>query len=228
LPTVLAIAPGTPKSIEGRTLLADRLAVELRADPRDAVEHGADHVYDLLVLSGMTVDEQQRVAARFQQNRRWRLVPILYLQPEASPGIAIPAGYRPEIDSLARGAIDSPLVQRRMRAMARDGTSDAELVVAGAYELDPLRGRLRLGGHEVSLTDREAEILALLLSRPNRTVSASEIIERGWGTEADDRYLQILRRHVSNIRRKLDRTPAARSVRTVRGSGYRFDVRLAS
>ena len=45
--------------------------------------------------------------------------------------------------------------------------------------------------------------------------------------EADARYLQILRRHVSNIRRKLQRTAAARSVRTVRGSGYRFDVKLA-
>ncbi|MCZ2109328.1 MAG: winged helix-turn-helix domain-containing protein [Dehalococcoidia bacterium] len=227
MPTVLAIAPGTPPALEGRNLLADGLVVELRSNLREAIAHSTGHVCDLLVLSGMTVDEQQSVAARFQQDRRWRLVPVLYLQLESSPGIAIPSGYRPEIDSLARGAIDSPAVLRRMRAMARDGTSSAELVVAGACELDPLRGRLRFAGHEVSLTDREAEILALLLSHPNRTVSASEIIERGWGTEADDRYLQILRRHVSNIRRKLDQTPAARSVRTVRGSGYRFDIRLA-
>ena len=228
MPTVLAIAPGVPRAMEGRTLMSERLIVELRANPRDALEHSAEHVYDLLVLSEMTVDEQQRVAASFQQNRRWRLVPVLYLQAEQTPGIAIPAGYRPEIDSIARGAIDSAAVQRRMRDMARDGIGDAELIVAGEFELDPVRGRLRLDGHEVTLTDREAEILALLLSHPNRTVSAREIIERGWGADADDRYLQILRRHVSNIRRKLDCTPAARSVRTIRGSGYRFDVRLAS
>lgn len=59
-------------------------------------------------------------------------------------------------------------------------------------------------------------------------MTAQEIIERGWGTEADARYLQILRRHVSNIRRKLHATEAARSVRTIRGSGYRFDIKLAS
>jgi DNA-binding response OmpR family regulator len=89
-----------------------------------------------------------------------------------------------------------------------------------------VRGRLRLAELEIELTERECEILAILLSQPNRTVAASEIIERGWGTDADARYLQILRRHVSNIRRKLQRTAAARSVKTVRGSGYRFDVKL--
>ena len=87
--------------------------------------------------------------------------------------------------------------------------------------------RLRCGRGEIELTDREAEILSILLGQPDRTVSAQEIIERGWGTEADARYLQILRRHVSNIRRKLVATDAARSVRTVRGAGYRFDTRMA-
>lgn len=115
-----------------------------------------------------------------------------------------------------------------MVELAREGIGDAELVIAGPYELDPLRGKLRLAELEVSLTEREAEILAILLGQPNRTVSAAEIIERGWGTEADSRYLQILRRHVSNIRRKLQRTTAARSVRTVRGAGYRFEVKMAS
>lgn len=228
MPTVLAIAPGLSPAIEGRSLLDGGLVVELCADARTPLDRAASQVYDLLVLAEMDVDDQQRIASAFQQHRRWRLVPVLYVQPESARGIAIPAGYRPEADSLARGTLESPAVQRRIRAMAHDGVSDAELVVAGAFELDPIRGLLRLGGLEVTLTEREAEIVAMLLARPNRTVSASEIIERGWGMDVDDRYLQILRRHVSNIRRKLDLTPAARSVRTVRGSGYRFDVRLAS
>lgn len=227
MPTVLAIAPGLSPSMEGRSLIDGRLTVELCNDPRAPLARAASHVYDLLVLADMGVDEQQRIASRFQQHRRWRLVPILYVQPDASRGISIPAGYRPEVDGLARGGIESAPVQRKIRAMAREGVSDAEMVVAGAFELDPIRCLLRLGASEVALTEREAEILAMLLAQPNRTVRASEIIERGWGMDADDRYLQILRRHVSNIRRKLEQTPAERSVRTVRGAGYRFDVRLA-
>jgi DNA-binding response OmpR family regulator len=100
-------------------------------------------------------------------------------------------------------------------------------VVAGPFELDPVHGRLSMLESNVTLTSREAEIVAILLSQPNRTVSAVEIIERGWGTSADERHLQILRRHVSNIRQKLETELKTQAVRTIRGTGYRFDLRDA-
>lgn len=228
MPTVLAIDPSTPRSLLGLSLLSDRLTIEIAANPDSHLERASLETYDLLVLAGSSVDEQQEVVSAFHAHRRWRLVPVLYVSEPNTPGLAIPGTFRPEIDGLVRGLLNSLPVQKKMVELAREGVSGADMVVAGPYELDPIRGKLRLAELEISLTDREAEILAILLAHPNRTVSASEIIERGWGTEADPRYLQILRRHVSNIRRKLERTAAARSVRTVRGSGYRFDVKLAS
>ncbi|MEP7216231.1 MAG: winged helix-turn-helix domain-containing protein [Anaerolineaceae bacterium] len=228
MPNVLAIAPGTPPALEGRTLLGESLSIELRADPERAIAEAATSVYDLLVLVGMSVDQQHEVATRLQCHRRWRLVPVLYVLDERLAGISVPASYRPEMDGMARGLLDSVAVQRRIRSLAREGVAEADLVVAGPFELDPIHGRLRCGEVEISFTDREAEILLILLSQPNRTVTAEEIIERGWGMDADSRYLQILRRHVSNIRRKLHDTDAGRSVTTVRGAGYRFDLRLAS
>ncbi|MBA4181384.1 MAG: hypothetical protein C0506_12405 [Anaerolinea sp.] len=228
MPNVLAIAPGTPRAMEGRTLLSERLTIELAAKADSALAAAATSIYDLLVLVDMSVDEQQAVVSQFQQHRRWRLVPVLHVLGDSTAGVAIPGTYRPEIDGIVRGTLASPQVQRRILSLAREGVAEADLVVAGPYEFDPVRGRLRCAEGEVAFTDREADILAILLSQPNRTVSAGEIIERGWGTEADARYQQILRRHVSNIRRKLHATEAARSVRTVRGAGYRFEIKLAS
>ncbi|MBK6319029.1 MAG: winged helix-turn-helix domain-containing protein [Dehalococcoidia bacterium] len=227
MPTVLAIVSGAPRALEGRSLMGDQLTVEIAAEAGPWIARAGEDVFDLLVLCGMSVDDQQAIVNGFHANRRWRLVPVLYVANDDSPGLAIPGTFRPEIDGIARGRLETPQVQKRIVELARDGIGSAELVVAGPFELDPLRGKLRLADLEVTLTEREAEILAILLAQPNRTVSSTEIIERGWGTEADARYLQILRRHVSNIRRKLQRTAAARSVRTVRGSGYRFDVKLA-
>ncbi|MBK7725869.1 MAG: winged helix-turn-helix domain-containing protein [Dehalococcoidia bacterium] len=227
MPTVLAIVSGAPRALEGRSLMGDQLTVEIAAEAGPWIARAGEDVFDLLVLCGMSVDDQQAIVNGFHANRRWRLVPVLYVANDDSPGLAIPGTFRPEIDGIARGRLETPQVQKRIVELARDGIGSAELVVAGPFELDPLRGKLRLADLEVTLTEREAEILAILLAQPNRTVSSTEIIERGWGTGADARYLQILRRHVSNIRRKLQRTAAARSVRTVRGSGYRFDVKLA-
>ncbi|MCL4241935.1 MAG: winged helix-turn-helix domain-containing protein [Dehalococcoidia bacterium] len=227
MPKVLAISPGTPHALAGRGILGDRLTLEIANDPAVPLAVAATRVFDLLVLCDMSADEQQDIVTAFHTHRRWRLVPVLYALDPAAPGLAIPGTFRPEMDGIVRGTLESPGVQRRILSMARDGVAEAELVVAGPFELDPVRSVFRLPDLEVGLTEREAEILAILLAQPNRTISAAEIIERGWGTEANARYLQILRRHVSNIRRKLERTPAARSVRTVRGSGYRFDVKLA-
>jgi two-component system KDP operon response regulator KdpE len=214
--------------MQGKHLLGDRLVVEVRASVPLLAGEAGQRIYDLLVLSGMSVDEQQQTAAQFQEHRRWRLVPVLYLVDPSSRGLAVPGSYRPEMDGLVQGALGSPLVERRIRTLAREGTAGAELIVAGPFELDPVRARLRHRELEIALTEREAHILAILLTHPNRTVGADEIIARSWGAEADPRYLQILRRHVSNIRRKLNETPARRAVRTVRGSGYRFDTRAAS
>ncbi len=225
--TVLAIAPGAPAALEGRQVAGDGLRLDIVRAPGPALRRADQHVYDLLVLAGMGVDEQHDVATRFQQHRRWRLVPVLFVLPDGGTGIAVPGGYRPDIDGLVRGSLTSTTVLKRIQRMARDGAGAVEIVVAGAVELDPLRLKLRLRTTEVHLTEREADVLAILLTHPNRMVTASEIIQRGWGAGADSRHVQILRRHVSNIRRKLEGTPAARSVRTVRGSGYRFDVRLA-
>ncbi len=228
MPTVLAIAPTMPPALNGRSLFGDQFILEIAADATPYVAEAGTQVFDLLVLSGMDVDAQNEVVDAFHLHRRWRLVPVLYLLDPGTPGLAIPGAYRPEMDGLMRGTLETHDVQRRMVAMAREGVAEADMVVAGPYELDPVRSKLRLPNLEIDLTEREAEILSILLQHPNRTVSASEIIERGWGTEADARYLQILRRHVSNIRRKLEKTSASRSVRTVRGAGYRFDVKLAS
>lgn len=224
MPTVLMVAAGTPRALEGASMPGSQLRVELTASPARAVEMAHEKVYDLLVLAGLTVDEQAAVAGEIHSHRRWRLVPVLYVVDPATRGLAIPATFRPEMDGIVRGRPGDDEVQRRMGQLAREGTGEAELLVAGPFELDPVRSRLRVDGQEIDLTGRESEIVAMLLGQPGRMISAAEIIERGWGTEADARYLQILRRHVSNIRRKLDGTPASRSVRTVRGAGYRLEL----
>jgi DNA-binding response OmpR family regulator len=227
MPSVLAIVAGVPAALEGRTVRRDSISLELRGNVDLAIEATATSCFDLLVLAGMPVDEQQRGAAAIQQHRRWRVVPVLYVLGDESPGFAVPGSYRPELDSIIRGPFGSPRVDERIALMAREGVSTADVVIAGPYELDAVHGRLRRAARDVEVTGREAEILALLLANPDQTVSALEIIERAWGTHADDRHLQILRRHVSNIRRKLADGLNSDAVSTVRGTGYRFNLRTA-
>ena len=224
MPTVLAIVSSTPHALEGRSLLAPTLIVERYASPAMSLLDAPNLLYDLLVLAGYPMDEQQAIAEAFREHRRWRVVPVLYVVDVAANGFVIPGAYRPELDGIVRGNFGDAAVDTRIRSMAREGIAQSSLLVAGPFELDTTRRRLSTGDTEVLLTDRETEIMGILLEKANRTVLASEIIERSWGGQSDERYMQILRRHVSNIRRKIDGVfiyPA--DIRTVRGRGYRFE-----
>lgn len=224
MPSVLAIAPGAPPAYRNQKLLDDRYAIEIRQGAQPLHESDRRLAFDLLVLAGMSVDQQQWLATQLQEYHCWRLVPVLYVLAEGG-GLAVPGSYRPDLDGLVKGTLASVEVQRRIAAMACDGVASAELVVAGDFTLDPIRCLLRLADREIPLTERESDIMSVLLAQSGRTVSADELIERGWSTVADGRHLQILRRHVSNIRRKLDSTAAADAMQTVRGTGYRFETK---
>jgi DNA-binding response OmpR family regulator len=224
MPSILAIVNGTPPALEGASVSGPGLLVERRSSPRGALDTADSTLYDLLVLAGFPIETQQEIATTFQERHRWRLVPVLYVLDPAAPGLIIPASYRPELDGIVRGRFGDAAVEARIRQLAREGVASANFVVAGPFELDPVRGRLSCDDLAIELTEREAEIMAVLLERLNDTVSASEIIERSWGAVADDRHRQILRRHVSNIRRKLHARIGAAALQTVRGFGYRVNA----
>ncbi|MEZ5217837.1 MAG: winged helix-turn-helix domain-containing protein [Ilumatobacteraceae bacterium] len=57
--------------------------------------------------------------------------------------------------------------------------------------------------------------------RAGEVVSKSELIEHAWdfGYDGDPSVIEV---HISNIRRKVDRPFGTDTLKTVRGSGYRF------
>jgi DNA-binding response OmpR family regulator len=83
--------------------------------------------------------------------------------------------------------------------------------------LVPERFAVRTGRREIALSPSEFGVLALLMGEPGRTFSRSELVERGLGTSAAERTVDV---HVKELRRKLG--PHGLRIDTVRGSGYRY------
>lgn len=79
-------------------------------------------------------------------------------------------------------------------------------------------------GQTVELTDKEWEILSLLMKNRGKTFDVSQIYETIWG----ERFLQASSNtvmvHILNLRKKLEDDPANPAlIRTVWGKGYRID-----
>ena len=95
----------------------------------------------------------------------------------------------------------------------------------GPLVLDVLAGAVRRGHDEVHLTVTEYRLLCELASPPGRVLSRRALLERVWdrGFFGDERIVDV---HVRRLRTKIESSSSSPDlVVTVRGQGYRLDVR---
>jgi two-component system, OmpR family, response regulator MprA len=103
----------------------------------------------------------------------------------------------------------------RLRALLRRGRDPARLLAHGDLVLDTASRTARRGDRELRLSEREADLLELLLRNRRQVVSRQLALERVWGGAAATP--NVVDRYVSYLRRKLGDPPL---IETVRGSGF--------
>jgi len=105
-------------------------------------------------------------------------------------------------------------------AQARLSTGSGDVVVD--LQKRTVRIKCLAGGPSeiFDLTQKELEILALLVGCEKRPVARGVILERLWGEEAGEVYPNCLSKHIEMLRKKLG--PYGKRIRTVYGSGYMF------
>jgi two-component system, OmpR family, response regulator len=80
----------------------------------------------------------------------------------------------------------------------------------------------------VALSNAEFRLLSAFVDRPNRVLSRDQLIDltRAPGVEVNDRSIDL---GVSRLRQKLGDSPREpRLIRTLRGAGYLFDVKVSA
>lgn len=72
----------------------------------------------------------------------------------------------------------------------------------------------------LNLTQKEMEILALLVRNEKQVVPREAMLEKLWGCDATEVYSNCINKHIEILRKKLG--PFGRRIKTVYGSGYMF------
>ena len=102
------------------------------------------------------------------------------------------------------------------RTESREENSDYQL---GELFVSPKRHVVKVDGEEVSLTNKELELLCLLLEHQGMAMTRDAIMDGVWGQEfsRENRTLDV---HVRTLRTKLG--SAGHYIETVRGVGYKM------
>ena len=110
----------------------------------------------------------------------------------------------------------------RIRALLRRTETENGTLRCGILEVDPGQHIVRVRGQETILTQKEFEVLCLLLRNPGQVLSREQLIENVWGYAftGESRTVDV---HVRRLREKIEPSPSdPKYVHTKWGVGYYF------
>jgi two-component system response regulator MprA len=195
-----------------RTLSAEGYAVETAADGGAALAAVERSTPDLVVLDvGMPGVGGLSVSRRLRA--KGLAVPVLLLTARDSVPDRV-AGLDAGADDYLVKPFATEELLARVRALLRRGKTPEELLAFGDLTLDPATRSGQRGEIALTLSEREADLLALLLRNARRVVPREQAVAEIWQGDAS---ANVVDRYVSNLRRKLGEPSL---IETVRGVGF--------
>ena len=179
----------------------------------------AEHIPSLVLLDIMLPEEDGiSVLKKLRSSARTSKLPVIMLTAkgtEYDKVLGLDAGAD---DYLAKPFGMMELLSR-IRALLRRTEREVNIYRCGVLTVDQTRHTVTVNGREVVLTQKEFEVLCLLLKNRGQVLSRERLIEDVWGYAftGESRTVDV---HVRTLRQKLGEAGAY--IETVRGYGYKI------
>jgi len=195
-----------------RTLSAEGYVVETAADGGEALAAVERSAPDLLVLD-VAMPGVDGLAVSRRLRAKGLAVPVLLLTARDSVRDRV-AGLDAGADDYLVKPFATEELLARVRALLRRGKAPGEVLAFADLTLDSSTRAAHRAGRALTLSERESDLLALLLRNARRVVPREQAILEIWHGDAS---ANVVDRYVSNLRRKLGEPPL---IDTVRGVGF--------
>jgi DNA-binding response OmpR family regulator len=118
-----------------------------------------------------------------------------------------------------------PELLARVRAQLRRGTGEKPVqLVAADIVLDPSSRLVTKNGQSLDLTTKEYSLLEFFLRNPNRLLTRTMLEQHVWDYEFAGGS-NIIDVYIRRLREKIDTPRKGSIIQTIRGAGYRLDVK---
>ena len=131
-------------------------------------------------------------------------------------------GFDSGADDYMTKPIDTDELLARIRAISRrKGEVPIDEMKFGDLTLDLHTHDLCCSGREVHLSQKEYEVMRMLMSSTGRVISKHDLLTSIWGTEGDTSE-NSAEAYISFLRKKIDHVGSTARIETIRSVGYRF------
>ena len=213
--------------LERDYLEANGYEVEIAFDGKSGLDRALESDFDLVILDVMLPGIDGFEVCR--QIRKSKECPVLMVSAKKDEidkirGLGLGAD-----DYIAKPFSPSGLVARvtahisRYERLTSKGEEPVNYVInIGNLSIDKNARRVFINDEEVSLTNKEFDLLVFLASNPNVVFSKDTIFDKIWGLDAIGETSTVTV-HINRIREKIeDDSSNPQYIETVWGAGYRF------
>lgn len=202
-------------------LLEQKYMADVVYDGNDGLEYGLSGIYDLIILDIMLpYKDGFQVAYELRKNKID--TPILMLTakdtvPDKVAGLEMGAD-----DYMTKPFAPEELVARIKALSRRKGEVVIDETSFDDFNFNASTSMLSKGTKSVHLNYKEAEILKLLLSKPDVIISKEEIITKVWGYDSDAGANNV-EAYISFLRRKLHFVNSNSEIKSIKKMGYKLE-----
>lgn len=205
-------------------LREEGFAVDMAHDGVTGLEAASLHRYDLILLDGMLPGlDGLAVLAALRQSQQ---TPVLMLTARSEIEDRV-RGLRSGADDYLVKPFAFPELVARIQVLLRRASpllAEVTVLRLADLEVDLIRRRVTRAGQRVDLTNKEFNLLTLLLRRQGAVLSRTELAAQVWGMNFDSET-NIVDVAVRRLRNKLDQPFEQSLLHTVRGMGYVLEIR---
>lgn len=158
---------------------------------------------DLLILD-WNLPEESGLAILRALREGGSMLPVLFLTARSSEDDIVTGLRAGADDYVSKPATQGELLARvgallRRTHLKKDAVEEEDVE---PYRIDLMRRRVELAGEEISLTDREFDLVLFLFRRRGRVVSREALLESIWNIRGDV-ATRTVDTHISRLRKKL-------------------------
>ena len=181
----------------------------------------AEHTPDLVLLDIMLPEEDGiSVLKKLRSSARTSKLPVIMLTAKGTEYDKV-LGLDAGADDYLTKPFGMMELLSRIRALLRRTQQETDTYRCGVLTVDQPRHTVTVNGQEVILTQKEFEVLCLLLKNRGQVLSREQLIQQVWGYAftGESRTVDV---HIRTLRQKLGEAGAY--IETVRGYGYKIST----
>ncbi|HCB94659.1 response regulator transcription factor [Ruminococcus sp. YE282] len=202
-------------------LLEQKYMADVVYNGIDALEYGLSGIYDLIILDIM-IPYKDGFEVAYELRKNKIDTPILMLTAKDTVPDKVTGLNKGADDYMTKPFAPEELIARIKALTRRKGEVVLDKTSFDDFNFNASSNTLSKGTKSVHLNYKEAEILKLLLSKPDVIVSKDEIITKVWGYDSDAGSNNV-EAYISFLRRKLNFINSDTEIKSIKKMGYRLE-----